>query len=362
MAALLFFQIMPREPSMYHVSTVGCGETNLQKGRIAPDPRVLAVAGTHQALEDITPADPVEVDGQEPIPEPGVPTLRRAAPTGVPPAVFANANFIVLAPRYVEENIIIALRVPSSVETALDELQDAREEDDVLRHGHIILPAVQPDNSFAIVLALPEWTADWLGVHTCILVDTRAPDGRLFAWIVQTHITRQHLFDQIGVRDSSGLRLAVNGRVQTSGALRPFAAGDVVTLVPSGVPWPRFADLAEMLLGPRNWQTCPLFTGPIDNAFRVLSDTHDLTVAIDFDALRSSGEFRDFAATILGLDPHRITVCPTRLRIRNLLHCGQRCQAVLALTTRISRIPIPPGRLLPAQHVIFLIVDQSSKM
>ncbi|CAE7939811.1 unnamed protein product, partial [Symbiodinium sp. KB8] len=60
----------------------------------------LEISGTHQALEDITPADPVEVDGQ-----------------------------------------------------------DAREEDDVLRHGHIILPAVQPDNSFAIVLALPEWSS-----------------------------------------------------------------------------------------------------------------------------------------------------------------------------------------------------------
>ncbi|CAE7843801.1 eif3k [Symbiodinium necroappetens] len=119
----------------------------------------LEISGTHQALEDITPADPVEVED-----------------------------------------------MPSSIETALDELQDAREEDDVLRHGHIILPAVQPDNSFATVLALPDWTADWLGLYTCVLIDTRALDGRLFAWIVQTHTTRQHLFDQIGVKDSSGLR------------------------------------------------------------------------------------------------------------------------------------------------------------
>ena len=259
-----------------------------------------------------------------------------------------------LAPRYVEENILIVLRVPCTVETALAELHDARIDEDVLRCGNVIVPAVQPSNSFAVVLALPDWTADWLGQQTCVLIDARALDGRLFAWIVPTYTSRQVMLSLCQVRSSTGLRIAVNGVLQVAHMLGPLAAGDVITIVPSDAAWPAPAVLEDMLLGPRNWQPCTLFPGPLDSAFQVLSDRQDITVAIDFDSLQSSDDFRSFAAAILGFDPASTTVCPTIPRIQNLLQCGQKCQAVIAITTRISRIPIPPGRLLPRQHVIFL--------
>ncbi|OLQ05406.1 hypothetical protein AK812_SmicGene11427 [Symbiodinium microadriaticum] len=133
-----------------------------------------------------------------------------------------------------------------------------------------------------------------------------------------------------------------------------LAAGDVISITPADKRRPPVEVLEDMLRGPRNWQPCPVFLGPVETAFRVLADTQAVNVAVDFDSLHTSQDFKKLTASIFGQDIADTTICPTVPRLRNLVHCGQQCQAVLATTTRISRIPIPPGRVLPLQHIIFL--------
>ena len=347
-------QIVPRAPAAPCLASKPVYSDNLQNAVPAPDRFSLAGVELHHAIEDIAPPGNDEVGAPGAIRGLGLPTLLRDAPVGEPPPAFINASFLVLAPGYSAEPIQIILRAPCSVEAAMAELQDARVDDDVLRHGNLILPAVQPDNTFAVVLAVPDWAADWLGQRTCILIDARALDGRLFAWIAPAQVSRHALLAQIGVRDSTGLRIAINGRTDRRGAYGMLAAGDVISITPADKRRPPVEVLEDMLRGPRNWQPCPVFLGPVETAFRVLADTQAVNVAVDFDSLHTSQDFKKLTASIFGQDIADTTICPTVPRLRNLVHCGQQCQAVLATTTRISRIPIPPGRVLPLQHIIFL--------
>ena len=47
-------------------------------------------------------------------------------------------------------------------------------------------------------------------------------------------------------------------------------------------------------------------------------------------------------------------MCPSKPRLLDVMVRGQLCRAVLAATEQISRIPVPPGRLLPSQHILFV--------
>ena len=137
-----------------------------------------------------------------------------------------------------------------------------------------------------------------------------------------------------------------------------FLNDDTVLLAPHGLRLTPPAALDDMLGDAHDWVLpCPDFDGPCPTAFYFLSDGGHRVIDIDTDVGRSSAAFRDVASVAsraFGYATERITVCPALPTVEDLTIRGQRCKTALVDTEAISRLPIPPGRWMPEQHILFL--------
>ena len=339
----------PRQSASDEGSSKDDGVLRCQNEIVAHHPVLLRTADEGQALEDIAPhPDPLDPAGRVP----NTPVLLRGAPEGAPPPVFIQAGFLVMSPFYVEEVVQLVLRAPCSVSDALHEVNEARDGDRATYCDRLLLPAVQPDRSFAAVLAIPQWATH----HICVLVDARALDGRFFTCIIQPGLHRGSLCKNVGITDDQGLRIFVNGRIlQDPAQVVTYQAGDVMSFVPQGVGWPWQGVLEEMLASERNWTApCPIFPGPLESAFRILTDAWGVSAAVDLGAIQTSRAFRSFAATLLRYDEDSTTVCPSVPKTSDYASFGQAFQAIVVATERISRKPIPPAIFTVKTHVVFL--------
>ena len=157
-----------------------------------------------------------------------------------------------------------------------------------------------PDQTFAVVLALPEWlTAPEYLSTSCVVVDARDLDQRLFCCIVPVRLNRRSLLHHIGVPDVPGLRFFLSGRLIRDTGLYIFASGQVVSVVPPGKGLRHVYVLEDMLASRRHWvPTCPVFGGDALSAFCVLSDASLRCIAIDHDAVTSSSAFEAVVAEV----------------------------------------------------------------
>ena len=284
--------------------------------------------------------------------EPIRPILTREQPDNPPPPEFIGAGFLVLAPRYRAEVVPIILRAPCTIEEALNELSEARAEDESIGKDALILPAYQPDQSFAVVLAMPDWADNVL----CALIDARQIDGKLFACVLPSSLNRASLHHHIGIPDAPGLRVYVDGVLGNPDQVLHFHSGSVVYLAQQGRGAPRTYQLEDMLRSSRNWtRPCPTFPGPEASAFCVLTDGGTLrlvpTAAID---TLSPERLREFLADKLQFSLDRTTTCLTTPCLHNIAILGQDCHNAIVATEAVSRLPIPPGRWLPPQRIVFL--------
>ena len=264
---------------------------------------------------------------------------------------FMQAGFLVLSPRYIPEVIQLALRVPCDSDTALHEIQDSRQAASTTSCDCMLPACPQPDTSFGAILAFPEWLRD---LH-CVLVDARAVDQRLFAVTLPPSINRSSVLLHVGVVDTPGLKVYFKDRLLQPEGMYDTEHGMTVFILPFGRAFPPRATFAQLLESHRNWvMPCPLFTGPHEAAFCVLSDGGQQVIAVNMEDIHSPQDFKQIAAERLQYSLERTTSCPSVPRVTDLDVLGVGCKALLAATERISRIPIPPGIWQPLQHMIFI--------
>ena len=264
---------------------------------------------------------------------------------------FVNAYLVVFAPRFKHEIYPLALPVPCDSEAALLELTEARDTDMSLFFDCLIPAIPQPDHSFACLLALPAWA----NVKSCCLVDTRAIDGRLFAMCFAAPLARSSILLHIGVPDSPGLRVFAGGRELATQGLHPIAQGETVLVLPPDAVHVPNHTFQQMLNGAAHWTgPTPFLDKGEGTFFLLLSDGGQRTMHCDPDRITTSAVFKEAAAQAFSYEIYRTTICPTVPRLTDVSHVGQPCQAVIAATEQICRVPVPPGRLLVRQHVAFL--------
>ncbi|OLQ01431.1 hypothetical protein AK812_SmicGene15825 [Symbiodinium microadriaticum] len=214
-----------------------------------------------------------------------------------------------------------------------------------------MLPAdPQPDLGFACVLAEPVW-ADY---RVC-LVDVRSIDGRLYAQQFSDQLSRSSILVQIGIRDAPGLRVLLAGVALAPVGLYDMPHGGSVVIVPPGVREEPRIPLHQLLQGLAEWDRhTPFLNRGISTEFLMLSDGLPRVLPVDLDGITNSARLKAAAAEAFRFDVDKITVCPAIPRIRDIAYLGRECQAVLAATESICRIPVPPGRLMVRQHMAFL--------
>ncbi|CAE7223156.1 unnamed protein product [Symbiodinium sp. CCMP2456] len=275
----------------------------------------------------------------------------RNRPEDPPPPEFIHGCFLVCIPRYIPEVLQLALRAPCSVEDALHEVTEAMDCDSALLFETVVPADPQPDPSFAVILAFPEWVS---ALH-CIIVDARPVDNRLFAWTVPAFLSRASLLLQLGVGDAPGLRVYIAGRLMSRQGLHRFWTGVTVSVRPQGHGLGLLLPLEEMLASTRRWALpCPTYGGPCAAAFLTLSDAGFRALPVDTQMVHSAEGFRALASAAFHYDPEKVTIRPSVPRRTDLCFLGQECHAVVVATEALSRVPIPPGRVLPQQGIVFL--------
>ena len=92
----------------------------------------------------------------------------------------ATIHFLVLMPEYVQERVSINVDLPTTVETALRLVDQARDAQNRYRFGRLIPVDIQPALGAACLIAVPEWTV--VGVPALFV--RFAPPVRVFATCV----------------------------------------------------------------------------------------------------------------------------------------------------------------------------------
>ena len=264
---------------------------------------------------------------------------------------FFRAGFLVFIPRYQPEVVEAFLGVPCDIEFVLQVVDDARRSDTALHFDRLIPAIPQPDSTFGAILAVPSWASD----ISIVLVDLREIDGRLFAFEIRGRLNKASLLQQVGLSGATEVEVLLHGRVLDPHTWQHFLTGDTIRFFTSGARIDPPIALEDMLNNPAEWTLpCPEFSGPHPLAFLVLTDAWPKVVPIDPETVRSSADFKQEASRIFGYSVDRITTCPAIPRLEDLAVLGQKCKTALVATEAVSKIPIPPGKYAPKQHVILL--------
>ena len=261
-----------------------------------------------------------------------------------------DATFVVFSPRFKHEVLRLALPHGCEVDYALAAVSEARTSDASVAFDCLLDVDPQPDLGFASVLAVPVWST-----YRICLVDTRSIDGRLYAQQFADDLSRSSILLQIGVPDAPGTRLFLAGRELALTGLHPIPHGGLLVVVlPNVRPDPRFS-LSQLLTGLAEWHLhSPFLEANPSTDFLMISDGGCRVLPVDLDGTTTSERFKHVAAEAFLYSVDKTTICPTLPRMVDVAQLGRDCQAVVAATEQICRIPIPPGRLRAKQHLVFL--------
>ena len=260
-------------------------------------------------------------------------------------------SLLVFAPRFQHESYQLELELPCELDHALCELADLRDSGSSEFFTELVPAFPQPDESFGSILAVPQWAGD----ISCVLIDCRLHDGKLFATTFRGRLNRKSVLLHLQLPDENGLGLFC-GRIQLhDDEWRTFLTGETITVQPNaGIPKPPVS-LADMLRDRFEWrQHSPSFRGPHFPAFHVLSDGGSKTILVDVEAIQSFSDFKVLCTNVLQYRSGNVNVCSSLPRVDNLSVLGQSCKAVLVATEAVHRVSIPPARLQLLRTIAFL--------
>ncbi|CAE7696770.1 unnamed protein product [Symbiodinium sp. CCMP2592] len=258
----------------------------------------------------------------------------RERPQGAPPATFLHGHFLVFAPRYRAEVLPLVMRVPCAQDDALNEIQEARNEDQSLYFDTLLPVEPQPDNRFACILSLPEWATTLCHV----LVDLRQVDGRLFSITLPERLSRASLLAFVALADAPRLRIFLADRLlPAEGDIVPENGG-LITFVPEGRHLGPLYPFDELLGSERNWTIpCPMYPGPIRSAVLIYNDDVPKVISYEPTPADTLTVFRRVVASFLGYDLADTILHPSNPAIEDVEHFGYTCKSICVATRHSNR-------------------------
>ena len=205
--------------------------------------------------------------------------------------------FLLIAPDRQAEIVGIPNHSPLTWDEALASVVEARDAEDNALYGHIVKVHPQPSSEFATLLCLPLWACN----RTCVLIDCRDFDGRLFGFMIDPWIQWSSFLLQIGLPE-----------------------GDDVVVSSSF------------------------------SHFWVLYDGGSRGIDADYHAITNIYGFQEFVADELQYAHYRTTLKTARPRIDDAVYRGVMCKAVVLVTECLPTVPVPPGRIMTPLTVVFV--------
>ncbi|CAE7485179.1 unnamed protein product [Symbiodinium sp. CCMP2592] len=225
-------------------------------------------------------------------------------------------------------------QVPCAQDDALNEVQEARNEDQSLYFDTLLPVEPQPDNRFACILSLPEWATTLCHV----LVDLRQVDGRLFSITLPDRLSRASLLASVALADAPRLRIFLADRLlPAEGDIVPENGG-LITFVPDGRHLGPLYPFDELLGSERNWAIpCPMYPGPIRSAVLICNDDVPKVISYEPTPADTLTVFRRVVASFLGYDPADTILHPSNPAIEDVEHFGYTCKSICVATRHSNR-------------------------
>ena len=259
--------------------------------------------------------------------------------------------FLIFVPRFRAEYVRVTLTLPCDLDDALHTVSEARNSAAAVHFDNLIPVEPQPDQTFACLLAVPDWVTN----EVCCLIDLRALDGRLFAIVLFSTMKRSWILLHLGLPADSHLRVYVAEVLLEPDRLYDVHLGATITILPADGTLRPGGTLTDMLRSEAHWlPQCPLYDGPDASSFLILSDGGHKVTHIDVANALTSRRLKHISAELFQYCVDAVTVCKATPGPSDLAIQGQYCRAVLTATETISRVPIPPGRLVPPQFILYI--------
>ena len=256
-----------------------------------------------------------------------------------------HAMFLIMPPDTVAEVLGIPLQAPCTIQDALAAVEQVRDEANSGMYPELFVAEPQPSRLFACLLAAPAWAQ-----HLCtILADTRSLNGALFAVATSSRLNRESLLLAAGLPVSDQVQVFCGTSLQPLAPwqLADLISGMTVTFYPVHLPAPRRALLEDMLQSTLLWDPDADIPSPAGIYFLLLTDGMPALFALQ---PQRGSYHREDISQALQCDEHNLTIQQSLPRQQDALFKGHHVRAVCVATTAISRIPVPPGRLLPPSY------------
>ena len=261
-----------------------------------------------------------------------------------------EAIFLVFAPRYRHEVYHLMIPADCTANEALYQIADARDSATSICFACLIPASPQPASSFACLLAIPVWVSSGI-----CLIDARAVNQGIFAHQFFGRVKRASILLQIGHPLTSDLRVRHDGHTLADEVLYEFSNGSLLEILPVGADPTVRHTFGQLLANGHRWDPSDPFLYTEEGTDFLLIHEHGRrAVSINLDTDDTSLKFKRKAAEEFLFDVAKVTACPSVPRVRDCTHLGRVCLAIVAVTEGISRIPIPPGRPLLMQHIVFI--------
>ena len=269
--------------------------------------------------------------------------------TDQPLSPWVNALFFVLAPERVPDVLLLPLRVPCSVEDALEAVTECRDADCARYFPSLHVARPQPDCRFAVVLSQPEWDP-----NPVILIDSSRVNSRVFCASARPRMSREALLGLIGIPADAAINVFVQDLLWAlaPGQIAELYSGMTIFFCPREHPRPPWFQLRLMLFDVLDWDSEADLPAPAGEFFLLLTDTHP---AIFHVHPARRGEFRSDIAALLGYEEQSLTVRLPNPRPSDASFKGILLQGVAVATAAIPRLPIPPA--LRRESCFILVID-----
>ena len=207
---------------------------------------------------DTTNADPAPAGGPDvPSSSPGAGTATDPRSSPPAPAVGSlggplfRASFLILVPQYAPEIITVSLLAPTTVMAASAAVNDQRQVLAHRRFPRLVEVSPQPDTSFGVFVAKPEW--EYTG--SLVAVDARHIGRSVFAAALPSRADLRTILQLCGLDPFGPLVVYLQDMPWplVDGQPVRLADGDLVIVVPMQHPAIVSASLSDMLLSPEGW-------------------------------------------------------------------------------------------------------------
>ena len=237
------------------------------------------------------------------------------------------AHFMILAPGYTPEVVVVGISIPSTIGEVLEQVEMAREHAQASTFPHLVPVNPQPCPGSGVLLATPAWEVD----RCLVCFDCSSIDGRIFTRPCPAYVNRAQLLAIADIIPNIGVSVLIGGD-QVPLADDIFVQvthGELCTCTPPEYPNRDLFTLGQALLFRSAWQDVPTFPRPPQQNAYCLVVGGDTMLHLYDDTFPWT--YKEQIARAVGVAASHLRWTPANPQIKDCAIDGVACNAVVAL-------------------------------